>query len=280
MLTPQAGDRVEFCRFSRYHYEMATVITEECINCGACEPECPNTAIFQAGVAFDLNGQEQPALNDEVFFIVPDKCTECVGFFDYEACAAVCPVDCCVTDPNLPESEEVLVQRARELHPGKDFGTPLPSRFSPASDAGAAAKGDDDKPTVTEAAGAATSSTGVAAVASVASSPLDFDIPICCKSCQGEYTVAFRFFNPGTVLRCPHCQSNYCPTRRVYLALAERLDAYAVKMNAEVDSYNEVVETAQVEFQGAVEGITESAARDIRSLVLDLTEDRKASLFG
>ncbi len=256
---------------------MATVITEECINCGACEPECPNTAIFQAGVAFDLNGQQQSALSDEVFFIVPDKCTECVGFFDYEACAAVCPVDCCVTDPKLPESEELLAQRARQLHPDKDFESPLPSRFSPTKDAGAdAPAGDDQAATEDQPVAAA----AVSASTSVASNPSDFDIPIRCKSCEGEYTVAFRFFNPGTVLRCPHCQNNYCPTRRVYLAISERLDEYAVKMNAEVDSYNQVVETAQVEFEGAVEGIAESAARDIRSLVLDLTEDRKASLFG
>lgn len=258
---------------------MATVITEECINCGACEPECPNTAIFQAGVAFDLNGQQQAALSDDVFFIVPDKCTECVGFFDYEACAAVCPVDCCVTDPDRPESEEVLAQRARELHPDKDFVAPLPSRFAPAKKGGeepGAPSAPSSQTDATVAAGAAAPS----AAATIASNPTDFDIPIRCKSCDGEYTVAFRFFNPGTVLRCPHCQKNYCPTRRVYLAISERLDEYAVKMNTEVDNYNAIVETAQVEFEGAVEQISESAASDIRSLVLDLTEERKASLFG
>ncbi len=122
---------------------MATIITEECINCGACEPECPNTAIFQGGVEFDLGGAKQAALSEEIFFIVPEKCTECVGFFDYEACAAVCPVDCCVTDPDRPESEEVLVERAKELHPDTDFGDSPPSRFNPtpvaAADAGGAA---------------------------------------------------------------------------------------------------------------------------------------------
>jgi ferredoxin len=115
---------------------MATVITEECINCGACEPECPNTAIFQGGVEFDLNGAKQGALNEEIFFIVPEKCTECVGFFDYEACAAVCPVDCCVPDPDRPETEDVLMVRAKELHPGKEFPEEFPSRFSPGRGAG------------------------------------------------------------------------------------------------------------------------------------------------
>ena len=65
---------------------MATMITEECINCGACEPECPNTAIYQGGVDYEFNGQTLPALSQEVFYIVPEKCTECVGFHDQEAC--------------------------------------------------------------------------------------------------------------------------------------------------------------------------------------------------
>src|SRR5262249_34100611 len=95
---------------------MATVITDECINCGACEPECPNTAIYQGGVEWELNGVTHPAISNDIFYIVPEKCTECVGFFDHEACAAVCPVDCCVPDPNIPETEDVLIARAKTLH--------------------------------------------------------------------------------------------------------------------------------------------------------------------
>src|SRR5436190_17573664 len=108
---------------------MATVITSECINCGACEPECPNTAIYQGGVEWELNGVKQPAIATDIFYIVPEKCTECVGFFDHEACAAVCPVDCCVPDPQIPESEGVLIARAKELHPEETFGAEFPSRF-------------------------------------------------------------------------------------------------------------------------------------------------------
>ena len=93
---------------------MATMITEECINCGACEPECPNEAITQ---------------QDDLYVIDPILCTECVGFHDYEACAAVCPVDCCVTDPNNVEPEGVLIERARELHTDVDFGDEFESRF-------------------------------------------------------------------------------------------------------------------------------------------------------
>lgn len=102
---------------------MATTITSECINCGACEPECPNNAISQG---------------DPVYVIDPVLCTECVGFHDYEACAAVCPVDCCVTDPNNIESEEVLIARARALHPETNFGESFQSRFRKGESAAAA----------------------------------------------------------------------------------------------------------------------------------------------
>ena len=81
---------------------MSTLITVECINCGACEPECPNQAISQG---------------EDIFVIDPQLCTECVGFHDQEACAAVCPVDCCIPDPDIVESEQVLYERAVRLHP-------------------------------------------------------------------------------------------------------------------------------------------------------------------
>jgi len=109
---------------------MATTITSECINCGACEPECPNTAIYQGAVAWQApDGTMHPALSDSFFYIVPEKCTECVGFHDREACAAVCPVDCCVPDPERPESHEILLGRARVLHPGTVIPDDAPSRF-------------------------------------------------------------------------------------------------------------------------------------------------------
>ncbi len=105
---------------------MATMITEECINCGACEPECPNTAIYAGGVQWELNGQHDPLSND-FYYIVPEKCTECVGHFDQEQCAAVCPVDCCVPDPNHVETEDVLYKRAKKLHPEKSFAELAPA---------------------------------------------------------------------------------------------------------------------------------------------------------
>ncbi len=85
---------------------MATHITDECINCGACEPECPNEAISEG---------------DDKYVIDPNLCTECVGFHDYEACQAVCPVECCLPNPNLRETEDALYQRAQKLHADKPW---------------------------------------------------------------------------------------------------------------------------------------------------------------
>ena len=108
---------------------MATIITEECINCGACEPECPNTAIYEGGAEYEKDGETFATLNDDLYYIVPEKCTECVGFHDSEACQDVCPVDCCIPDPENPETEDVLLERAKKLHPDEDFGDDFPSRF-------------------------------------------------------------------------------------------------------------------------------------------------------
>lgn len=114
---------------------MAIKITDDCINCGACEPECPNTAIYEGGAkwklsegtklkgtvhmdgqAFDAEATNNP-LSEEIYFIIPNKCTECVGFHDEPQCAAVCPVDCCVPDDEHVESKEILAERQNFLHP-------------------------------------------------------------------------------------------------------------------------------------------------------------------
>lgn len=113
---------------------MAIIITDECINCGACEPECPNNAIYEAGVEWafsdgttlkgevDYEGGTTTAeakhdpISAEVYYIVPDKCTECIGFHEEPQCAAVCPVDCCVPDPDRVEGEDILLARKNKLH--------------------------------------------------------------------------------------------------------------------------------------------------------------------
>ena len=101
---------------------MAIIITDECINCGACEPECPNTAIYEAGAEWKIadgtgvKGSYKLETGDEVYYIVPDKCTECKGFHEEPQCAAVCPVDCCVPDPDRVETDDQLLARKAKLH--------------------------------------------------------------------------------------------------------------------------------------------------------------------
>ena len=114
---------------------MAIKITDACINCGACEPECPNTAIYEAGMPWNmsegtsLNGdvklmsgqtidsnKKLEPISDEVYYISPDKCTECKGFHEEPQCAAVCPVDCCVPNEKIIESEINLLGKQKKLH--------------------------------------------------------------------------------------------------------------------------------------------------------------------
>jgi ferredoxin len=94
---------------------MALLITDECINCGACEPECPNTAIYEGGVSWTLDGKTNEPLFNDYFYIVPDKCTECVGFHNEPQCMAVCPVDCIIVDPAHVESKEDLLSKKEKL---------------------------------------------------------------------------------------------------------------------------------------------------------------------
>lgn len=113
---------------------MAIIITEECINCAACEPECPNTAIYEGGEEWTWAGgtgleeveledgtttdakELQEPISDEFYYIVSGKCTECMGFHEEPQCAAVCPVDCCVPDPEYQEDEEELLAKKDWLH--------------------------------------------------------------------------------------------------------------------------------------------------------------------
>lgn len=79
---------------------MALMITDECINCDVCEPECPNGAI---------------APGTEIYVIDPSLCTECVGHFDTAQCVEVCPVDCIIKDPENEESKDVLMAKYDRL---------------------------------------------------------------------------------------------------------------------------------------------------------------------
>jgi hypothetical protein len=187
---------------------MATMITNDCINCGACEPECPNNAISQGPT---------------VFIIDPKLCTECVGFHDYEACAAVCPVDVCVTDPNNIETEEVLIARARALHPEINFPDNFESRFRKGQGQAAAAtptsgppraavqaEGATPAPTApTPAAAAPASGIAEAEVKYVELPAIDsWDIPLHCFKCNEVHVENVKNFAIGNVIFCPNCNKS------------------------------------------------------------------------
>jgi ferredoxin len=90
---------------------VAYYITDDCISCAACEPECPNQAINEG---------------ETIYLINPDRCTECVGAHTSSRCAEVCPVDACYPDPNHQETKEALLKKYRGLHPDKE---PVPGTF-------------------------------------------------------------------------------------------------------------------------------------------------------
>lgn len=79
---------------------MALMITDECINCDVCEPECPNDAI---------------SAGEDIYVIDPTKCTECVGHFDEPQCRKVCPVDCIPLNPDAVETQDQLLEKYRGL---------------------------------------------------------------------------------------------------------------------------------------------------------------------
>jgi hypothetical protein len=190
------------------------MITNECISCGACEPECPNNAISQG---------------ETIYIIDPKLCTECVGFHDVEACAAVCPVDCCVTDPNNIESEEVLIARARALHPDTQFGDTFESRFRKGQAKPAAGPTKSPVPPppsspASQQAAPVAASVIVPRDAAPAQAPAEhiapeiefvklpeidsWQIPLRCYKCQQTHVQSVRNFMVGNVIFCPHCHKS------------------------------------------------------------------------
>jgi 4Fe-4S binding domain len=189
---------------------MATMITTDCINCGACEPECPNNAISQG---------------ETIFVIDPKLCTECVGFHDYEACAAVCPVDCCVTDPNNLETEEVLIARARALHQEIQFDDNFESRFRKGEGKPAATGAKKEAPGgAASRAGETTTAPLSATSAAITAMPAadvepgvnfvplpdidSWNIPVRCFKCKQAHVEPVRNFMIGNVIFCPYCNKS------------------------------------------------------------------------
>ena len=96
---------------------MSLLITEECINCGACDEICPGCAIRE---------DEEKSIR----VIDSNRCTECVGFYERTMCQVECPVECCILDPAKPETEAELITKAKSLFLDYEFLSPMPSHFS------------------------------------------------------------------------------------------------------------------------------------------------------
>jgi hypothetical protein len=221
---------------------MATMITADCINCGACEPECPNNAISQG---------------ETIFIIDPKLCTECVGFHDYEACAAVCPVDCCVTDPNNVESEAALIARARAIHPEVQFGENFESRFRKGQ--GKAGEQAPPKP----GAGSAPSAPAAITVAPTPAGavypqednnfvPLpaidSWNIPVRCLKCGKIHDEAVGTFTIGNVIFCPHCHKSMVVRDNLNFQVRSLLKDFYEKWEREQNAFVERREREVTEF--------------------------------
>jgi len=255
---------------------MATVITSECINCGACEPECPNTAIYQGAVEWQApDGSMRPALSNDIFYIVPEKCTECVGFHDHEACAAVCPVDCCVPDPQIPETHEVLLERARALHPELTIADDAPSRFkkegAAAPAAGAApAPAPASKPAAPAPAAPSPPPAAAAAPAEAPGlaipAPAEWDIPIICFRCAGEYAVPFAYLRAGVVFYCPHCQGSFVPTLSMVRGVEESLARFHARWTKAFEEFQERRRQELEQFEARQRRELEGFERELRTI--------------
>ena len=93
---------------------MTLKITPDCTCCDACLAECPNEAI---------------SAGEKIYVIDPALCTECVGFFATMRCADVCPVACCVLDERVIESKEALLDKAKKIHPHRNFSGDVPAHI-------------------------------------------------------------------------------------------------------------------------------------------------------
>ncbi|HYL58720.1 MAG TPA: hypothetical protein VEU51_07605, partial [Candidatus Acidoferrales bacterium] len=186
-----------------------------------------------------------PAIAQDIYYIVPSKCTECVGFHDHEACAAVCPVDCCVPDPNIPETQDVLLKRARELHPELTIPDDAPSRFHKegaatehAAGNGAPAAAAAPKP---EPAAAPKPAPAAAAPASASVgeefNPIAWEVPVICKDCNEPWTIPYRLFEAGVVFHCPNCSGSYVPKTTMYRAVKETFEGFYNRRRAEREAF-------------------------------------------
>ena len=270
---------------------MATMITAECINCGACEPECPNNAI---------------SAGDPVYVIDPLLCTECVGFHDYEACQAVCPVEVCIPDPNNIETEETLIVRARKLHPDEDIGENFESRFrkgenKPEAEAATgptpSAEGDQPLSTDSTPSEAGPSFDGGRLDLSKLSLPDagQLEVAVRCIKCGQDYSTPAKHFMIGNVLFCPHCfksmvvKDNLNFQIRTFLKESyenweRKLEEFQTKREELIQELHQKLEKEQRGFEIEQKQVIESIKNQLNGIAESYrapgTPTKKRSVFG
>ncbi len=266
------------------------MIAADCINCGACEPECPNNAI---------------SAGDPIYVIDPNLCTECVGFHDYEACAAVCPVDVCVTDPNNTETEETLIARARKLHPEENFGDTFESRFRKgekkpeAAGTDAAEAADGGQPAVGDASSAQeqVSLGGGKVDLSKLSLPdtTQWEVLIQCIKCGEDYPTPIKHFMMGNVLFCPHCFKSMVVKdnlnfqirdvlKETYEQWDRRLEDFQTQREERIKELQQALEREQKNLELEKEKVVRSLQNQLKGIAESYKAPgkptKKRSLFG
>jgi len=196
-----------------------------------------------------------------------------VGFYDHEACAAVCPVDCCIPDPNNLESEAVLLARAKVLHPEQAFGADFPSRFrkesAPAAHGdGAAVAPAPAAPPAPAPVAAAKAASGAAAPAAAAApapvapptpaaatapgdefDPIAWEVPVRCKDCNETYGIPYRHFQVGVVFYCPNCSGSFVPNSVIYRTVKDTFEGFFGQRQRERKAFERRREREREQFE-------------------------------
>jgi hypothetical protein len=239
---------------------------------------------------------KHPPIADGIFYIVPEKCTECVGFYDHEACAAVCPVDCCVPNPDIVESEAVLLARAKQLHPESTFGDNFPSRFrqeggeapvkAPAAEAPkpAAPAAAPTAPPVPVTVAVPTTVTEAETIPFNLPNPDDWEIPIDCAQCEGTYAVPFQYFRIGVVFYCPFCTTSFVVTSTIYKNVALAIDDFHNRWTKEFAEFQEKRRRELEEFEAKQQQELEAFPEMLKRIAAGANPPgkphRRLSMFG
>ncbi|HZP40608.1 MAG TPA: hypothetical protein VFD84_03750, partial [Candidatus Binatia bacterium] len=194
--------------------------------------------------------------------------------------AAVCPVDCCVPNPDIPETHEVLLARARRLHPDETIPDDAPSRFKkegaavPAAGGGEGAAAAKAAPPAKAGPAPAPAAPPPAATAPVETAgiaipaPDDWEIPIRCFRCSGDYSVPFRHFRAGVVFYCPHCNGSLVPTLGMVRRVEDALARFHAAWTRDFEEFHERRKRELEQFEARQRAALERFEEELRATAL------------